>query len=281
MKQLFIFTRTYYADYQLLVAPSEDFCPGEIRQVLRNQVRGLINVDQYNPDLSNPRWFLSRLNGYTLWGVGCWNKALSEEYFCDEVHRSDLRCFVGILSHGEDISELPYDISFFASEFKKAIGPLFMLPRGDIKIQEGLIPQKYDGVMKIERKFYPGLNTVEGTCVLHDVENMKNLFGAALVGSSDLSIVSNLLNVDLAFDERYKYMNASVIGIQGGQVHRFNMETTIEGTVHESAVQAPDESIKYKNALEAERKKAKSLMLIAAILLILLLITIIIKGTRQ
>lgn len=275
MKQLLVFTRTYYVDYSLLVAPNEGFCPEDIQQAFRNKVRGLINVDQYNPNLQEPRWLFSRINGYTLWGMGCWSKLLSPECSHDEAHRSDLRCFIGIIYHDEEISKLPYDTSYFASEFSRVINPIFMKQRADIQVLKGITPEDYNGKKIIEKKVYPGVNKIDNVCVLHDSENVEYLFGAALIGKGDLSIASNLLDIGLAFDERYKFMNASVIGMQGGQVHNFKQE---EELIKKGM------GIDYKERWEDERKKANRLMLIAIVEatgIIALLIAIMAKGIRQ
>ena len=75
--QYFVYTRGHDIanDYKLLFSPSEDFCPSDVRKYFLVQVRGLINLDSYIGNLEeNPRWILSKKNGYILWGVGTMNK---------------------------------------------------------------------------------------------------------------------------------------------------------------------------------------------------------------
>lgn len=280
MKQLFIFTRTFYLDYSLLVAPSEDFCPEEIRRYFRNQVRGLINVDQYNPDLSIPRWLFSRYQGYTLWGVGCWNKMLSPECCKDEVHRSDLRCFTGVIISDEDIAELPYDISYFAAEFEKTIKPIFMRQRTDIRVLEGVQPNSIEVAKRIEKKVFAGLNTVAGTSVLQEGENMENLFGSALVVKQDVSIASNLLDIDLAFDKRYKFMNVSVIGQKGGQVHHFMNDGSSENDSFDSTETTLDTDLR-KDWDGCGKKTYRLMFAIGATIIAILMIAAIIKSINR
>lgn len=220
-KQLIIFTRTSKVDYGLLVSPSEEFCPSSIRKIFREKIRGLINVDEYNPDLSTPRWIFCRLGDFVLWGVGCWNETHGSDCIVDEVGRKKLRNFVGVVYKGS-VSKLPYDISYFSNEFNTNISPLWKLSKQDIQVKEGIEADNYEGNMYIIPSVSPGLNKIDKICVTHHVENAERLFSAALISDTEVTVVSNIRDVELAFDERYRFMNACIIGEDGGRTHHYS-----------------------------------------------------------
>lgn len=225
-KQLFIFSRTQKVDYGVMVSPTSEFCPKEMKMFFREQVRGLLNADQYTPDFTTPRWLLSRVGNLTLWGVGCWNETHSDQFTTDEAGRSHLRNFVGIVYQG-NVQELPYDIDYFSAEFNKHIGKLWTMSRMDIQIATGVTPEDYAGSKTIKGGVAPGLNKMPNRSLTIDPSKAEGLIGAALVTGGDVSIATNLLDVKLACDERYQFMNASVLNHPGGQVHSFTVPSKI------------------------------------------------------
>lgn len=229
-KQLFIFSRTQKVDYGVMVSPTSDFCPREVKMFFKEQVRGLLNADQYTPDFTNPRWLLSRVGDLTLWGVGCWNETHGEEFTTDEAGRKHLRNFVGIVYQGE-IDSLPYDIDYFSTEFNKHIGKVWTMSRMDIQIATGVVPVDYTGNKTIKGGVAPGLNTMPNRSLIIDPAKTESLIGAALITKGNISIATNILDVKLACDDRYQFLNASVINHPGGQVHTFTVPSKIPNVV--------------------------------------------------
>lgn len=225
-KQLFIFSRTQKVDYGVMVSPASDFCPVEVKKFFREQVRGLLNADQYTPDFTTPRWLLSRVGDLTLWGVGCWNETHGGEFTTDEAGRRHLRNFVGIVYRGE-VQALPYDMAYFSKAFNEHIGKLWNMSRMDIKVATGVVPVDYTGNKVIKGGVAPGLNTMPNRCLTIDTAKAESLIGAALITKGNVSIAINLLDVNLACDDRYQFLNASVINHPGGQVHAFTVASKI------------------------------------------------------
>ena len=77
--QLFVYTRTKNVDYQAIISPSEEFCSKSTRKLFLTQARGIINVEQYEDPLVEPRWLFSKKGNLLLWGIGIQNKMLSED----------------------------------------------------------------------------------------------------------------------------------------------------------------------------------------------------------
>lgn len=269
-KQLIIFTRTSKVDYGLLLSPSEEFCPSPIRKIFRERIRGLINVDEYNPDLSTPRWIFCRLGEFVLWGVGCWNETHGSECIVDEVGRKKLRNFVGIIYKGS-VSKLPYDISYFSNEFNANISPLWKLSKQDIQVKEGIEADNYEGDMFIIPSVSPGLNKIDKICVTHHVKNAERLFSAALISDAEVTVVSNIRDVELAFDERYRFMNACVIGEDGGRIHHYSESEHNVGGKTENTIEEIQPKKDYR---------PKIMMLIGIIAIVLIVIVMCSKGTQ-
>ena len=269
-KQLIIFTRTSKVDYGLLVSPSEEFCPSPIRKIFRERIRGLINVDEYNPDLSTPRWIFCRLGEFVLWGVGCWNETHGSECIVDEVGRKKLRNFVGVIYKGS-VSKLPYDISYFSNEFNAHISPLWKLSKQDIQVKEGIGADKYEGDMFIIPSVSPGLNKIDKICVTHHVENAERLFSAALISDAEVTVVSNIRDVELAFDERYRFMNACIIGEDGGRTHHYSESEHNVGKKTENTIEEIQPKKDYR---------PKIMMLIGIIAIVLIVIAMCSRGTQ-
>ena len=272
-KQLIIYTRTSRVDYGLLVSPSESFCPSSIRKVFREQIRGILNVDEYDPDISSPRWLFKRIGNLTLWGVACWNETHGTDCIADEVGRKRLRNFVGIIYKG-DVSQLPYDLSYFSKEFNTHIAPIWNMSKQDIKAKEGVEADDYHGGNSINASVFPGLNLSPNIGVTHDVANAEKLFSAALASKAEVSVVSNIRDVHLAFDDRYKFMNACVIGDNGGRRHQYpSMKTQEKSPEKPQAEEIPPQPKKVY--------RPKIIALIGIITITLLVMAMCAKGTRK
>lgn len=258
-KQLFIFSRTCKVDYGVMVSPASDFCPVEVKKFFKEQVRGLLNVDQYSPDLTTPRWLLSRVGDLTLWGVGCWNETHSEEFAADEAGRRHLRNFVGIVYQG-DLQELPYEMDYFSAEFNKHVGKIWNMSRMDVQnqIAVGVSPADYMGTQTIKRGVAPGLNTMANRALTIEPARAESLIGSALVSKANVSIATNLLDVNLAFDERYQFLNASVINNPGGQVHTFKESSKIPSVVVNRQPSAPETKVETKPETKVESNQQTS-----------------------
>jgi len=225
-QQLFIFTRTLKVDYGILVSPTTDFCPINLKKFFKEQVRGLLNTDEYTPDFTTPRWLLTKVGNYTLWGMGCWNEVHGSQCVADEAGRHHLRNFVGILYKGE-VREIPFDPAFFSSEFNRVIAPIWNVSRMELKVATGVKPENYNGRMTLNGAVAPGLNLMPSRSYTHDASKAPQLFAAALVTKADISVATGILDIGLAFDDRYQFMNVCVKDVPSGRIHQFKKATII------------------------------------------------------
>lgn len=226
--QYFVYTRGHDIanDYKLLFSPSEDFCPSEIRKYFLRQVRGLINLDMYVGDLEeNPRWILSKKNGYTLWGVGTMNKKLSNINNTDYANRA-VRGFFGVIIKGNSLSTVPFDLSFFEQFYNKYIIDLWNAPKESFKKKGVTINVSFDKYATISpNKSNLSLNKNENkTVIWEDSISPEDFFSAALDTNGDFSCVYGLEEKNHAFNHDYSFYNVIVKGVKSKEEKTYKIK---------------------------------------------------------
>lgn len=230
--QYFVYTRGHDIanDYKLLFSPSEDFCPSDMRKYFLQQVRGLINLDTYVGNLEdNPRWILSKKDGFTLWGVGVMNKKLSNTNNTDYSNRP-VRGFFGFIFKEESLSKLPFDIAFFKHFYGKYIIDLWNVSKDDFKkkgIELDIDIEDYRTITP--NKSNLSLNTDENKTVLfEDSISPEDFFSTALGENGNFSCVYGLEEKNHAFDHNYKFYNVIVKGVGKKEVKIYKSKEEIK-----------------------------------------------------
>lgn len=216
--QYFVYTRGHDIanDYKLLFSPSEDFCSSEIRRYFLQQVRGLINLDTYIGNLEeNPRWILSKKNGYILWGVGTMNKKLSNINNTDYANRA-VRGFFGIIIKGISLSTVPFDLSFFEQFYSKYIIDLWNVPKENFKKRGIAVDMDFDNYTTISpNKSNLLFNKDENkTVIWEDSISPEDFFSTALDTNGNFSCVYGLEERNHAFNHDYRFYNVIVKGVK-------------------------------------------------------------------
>ena len=238
--QYFVYTRGHDIanDYKLLFSPSEDFCPSDVRKFFLTQVRGLINIDAYAGNLEkNPRWILSKKNGFTLWGVGTMNKILSDRNNSDYANR-DVRGFFGFVVKGSSVSALPFDLSFFTRFYSNYIVDLWNVPKDEFKRKGVSVIDSFDGCKLItagQPVVVPNLD--EGkTQIWEDSVSPEDFFSAVLDVNADFTCVYGLEEKGHAFDHKYRYSNVIVRDVNDRELKTYTAaviggDITLDGNV--------------------------------------------------
>ena len=232
--QYFVYTRGYDIanDYKLLFSPSEDFCPSDVRRYFLVQVRGLINLDTYIGNLEeNPRWILSKKNGYILWGVGIMNKKLSSTNNTDYANRA-VRGFFGIIAKENTVSILPFDLSFFEQFYCKNIVELWTVSKENFKKKGVAVEDKFEDYksIAINTSNLP-LNTNEDkTVIWEDTISTEEFFSSALNLKGNFSCVYGLEEKSHAYNHDYRLYNVIVKGekIKEEKIYKVKEDTKSE-----------------------------------------------------
>lgn len=207
----FIYTRFHDVDYQSIYFPSEQQCPWqEVFYKFRDLARGIINTDYYKIDLSKPIWLMSKLHGYTLWGVGIANAILDPDHSSDRVGRS-IRGFFGLIIKG-DPQSLPYDIQFFKHLYDSLIVPNWNADENNSYHQGLVCDVDFSQYSTITAEDYGiALNTSPNkTLIIGDVDVKKALSQALYLPNA--GIVVGLQEEAHAFSDMYKYPNVWIEG---------------------------------------------------------------------
>lgn len=216
--QYFVYTRgsKIENDYKLVFSPSDDFCSPEIRKYFKNQVRGVINIEEYEDNLkTTPRWFLSKKDGYTLWGVGTLNKMLSDSNNADYQNRP-VRGFFGILIKDSTPLCLPYDLSFFKEFYKNYLFNIWYESQTGFKKKGIAVTEDIEKYTVISsKKNECTINTdSEKTVIWSDSTAPEDLFSAAISIKENFSCVCGLSAKEHAYKHEYLFNNAIVEGIK-------------------------------------------------------------------
>ncbi|WP_303207764.1 hypothetical protein [Bacteroides oleiciplenus] len=266
--QYFIYTRNSENDYKLVFSPSDDFCPPETRKFFLMQARGSINIDTYPSNLDNPRWLFSRQGNLTLFGTGLMNSALSAECNTDYTG-TPVRGFFGILFDNTSINCIPFDIEFFKEIYAKHIVPLWNTSKDEFKKKGVDIDIEFERFNTIEAtNFNLPLNTNNyKSVILGNSVKENELMAEAMATINDVSVITALDDKLHAYDSKYRYMNAIVIGvdIREERIHKRETEVISEGPV----IVQPKNPDKPKKALRL--KLIIAIGIIATIVIIIIL----------
>lgn len=227
--QLFVYTRTKNVDYQAIISPSEEFCPKSTRKLFLTQARGIINVEQYDDPLVEPRWLFSKKGNLLLWGIGVQNKELNEDVYKDFTGRP-VRGFFGlVIDLSEQEALLPFDLAFFKKLYLSYIVPLWDVEFDSFKkssIPVDLEMESFTCISKATSTIILNTDT-EITSVLGNV-NLSDVFSTALGLDSDTSVVSGFSSKAHAYAHEYNYLNAIVMGVNSPETksHKKPMPAT-------------------------------------------------------
>lgn len=211
---LFIYTRIKNVDYQAIISPPEAICPKSARKQFLTQARGIINVEQYDDPLTEPRWLYSKIDNLLLWGVGILNKELNEDVFKDFAGRP-VRGFFGIII---DVTKqdptLPFDLNFFKQLYSTYIVPIWDLELDAFKKSSVTADFDIDLFTCISKQSSQiSLNTDSNRTNLLGSIIPTDAFSAALSLSDNTSIVTGFSSKAHAYAHEYLYLNAIVAGV--------------------------------------------------------------------
>lgn len=214
--QYFIYTRGYLAenDYKLMFSPSEDFCPNEIRQFFRQQVRGAINVETYEGTLMTPRWLFSRYHGMVLWGMAVMNSIIGDNNTDDYTGRG-VRGFFGMVIKDGSFQDLPFGMEYFKKVYDSLVAPRWMFGKEDFR-QNGIPVDNDFGAEVITPHETSSIciNTnPKRTVIWGNGHSEIEYLEAAAASRGDTSFITGLSDVAHAYDQNYHYLNALVQGV--------------------------------------------------------------------
>lgn len=189
------------------------------------QARGSINIDIYPSDLKTPRWLFSRQGNLTLFGVGLMNSALSAECNTDYTG-TPVRGFFGILLDNTSIECIPFDLDFFKEIYAKHIISLWYAPKDEFKKKGAWVDIEFEQFNTIKAtSFNLSLNTDSNkSAILNNSVKENELMAEAMATMNDVSVITGLEDKLHAYDSKYHYMNAIVIGINIHEEHIYKKE---------------------------------------------------------
>lgn len=184
----FIYTGTRYYDFRVVTSkmlkglPQSALCP------FTEIARAMINAD--NTLLQEPSWALVKRGGYILWGISVLNKVLGDK--CQDDDGRPVRGFFGIISDN-DISRLPYDISFFSELYRTYVDPVWDSYAQTEQVTVNISDiSGFDFIEKSTLKSCE-INSKEEICrVFSNGYAAKYLIEAVFASSSDCSIAVNI-----------------------------------------------------------------------------------------
>lgn len=265
MSQYFVYTRTNEVDYRIVISPTEDYCPKDIRREFLKEIRGVIDVETYDDPLTSPRWLFSKKSGIILFGVGVMNEMLSHDCTKDYTGRP-VRGFIGIVVKSEDNPVLlPIDLDFYKQAYSELIEPIWMLNRDECKQSSVVVDYSQTNSRIVDNSESEiSLNTDFTKCrILGDVIP-ELAFQKALNSKNDISVVTGFSSKSHAYamESEYKYLNAIVTGILVKE------ERTISSN-------ADDLEDKRQPIIPTPPKKANRLKLIIGVLILMSIILLI------
>ncbi len=268
---LFIYTRIENVDYQAIISPPEDVCPKSARKIFLTQARGIINVEQYDDPLVEPRWLYSKIDNLLLWGVGILNKELSDEVFKDFAGRP-VRGFFGLVI---DVSQqeplLPFDLNFFKQLYASYLVPIWNVELDTFKkssICADFDVEPFTCITK--NSSHISLNTDSDKTNLLGGVTPIDAFSAALSIPNNTSVVTGFSSKAHAYAHEYLYLNAIVAGVDSPEfrIHKKSAPPTPPPTVHPIN-------------LSQSKKVYRLSLILGAILALAVLLMIVNKGCSQ
>jgi len=268
---LFVYTRTRNVDYQAIISPSEDFCPKQTRRLFLTQARGIINVEQYDDPLVEPRWLFSRKDNLLLWGTGVQNKMLSEDVYKDFTGRPARGFFGIIIDCSRQEGVIPFDLEFFKRIYSDYVLPIWDVEFDSFKkssVSFDFDVEQFRCIKGAEPSV--GLNyDINKTLILGRVE-LDAVFSSALSSGEDTSIVSGFSCKAHANAHEYYYANAVVAG------------TDIPETkIHNKPTPPPSPSSSLQPKSSRPKKAHRPMLIIVSVVIILLTIALCTRGNKN
>lgn len=271
--QYFAYTRNLNVDYKTIIVPSDDFCPKDTRKFFLNQIRGLINVEQYDDPLDKPRWLFSKVGRYILFGTGVNNATLNKDCYKDFAGRP-VRGFFGIVidSADEDVI-LPYDITFFQQFYSNYILPLWEQGREDFIKHSVEVTSDLSGYHCVYKSGIEiQLNYSQDKSVILGNVGIEDCLSSALYAIEDTSITIGFSNKNHAFAKDYMYLNSIVIGVPNREERTYKREKEEERKEETGSVE-----LDQKNGLPKKALGPKVIMISVIVLILLILFGVIRK----
>ncbi len=215
----YIYTRTKYHDFRLVTSKSICAIPEYIKQIFHDVACTMINVD--DKQLREPSWALVRKDGYTLWGMAILNEFLSEKNQ-DKTGRP-VRGFFGFISDNQ-ISSLPYSISYFKEIYKTYVMPIWDSPLQSNQVDCLLPTISGDEFITKSTLLSRNINVELETCRIFPYgSDCKGLTEAVFASFEDCSIAINIHKKSRCIEfgkDKLSFMNvvgASDSGIRNEQ----------------------------------------------------------------
>lgn len=200
----FVRSRTYYRefDYRLLTPISS--LPKDVHTHFSKSVSNLMRDSA--SDWESPTWLLIKHADYLLWGFAVSNSVFSPEFDKEEIGRTGLRCFCGVVITDYSPYELrlPFDINAFRSVFNHTVGALwekriYELPNTKVELDEAdnyIEPTGYGA----------NLNINANVCRLFASDTDSHaLLSAALSCKYDISVAVNVMDSSQVYDSKAAY----------------------------------------------------------------------------
>ena len=184
----FIYTRTKYHDYRVVTSQSLGDLHQSFVQFATEVARTLIDVD--NDKLVEPSWALVKKDEYVLWGMAALNSVLGDQ--SQDKYKRPVRGFFGFISDNQ-ISKLPYDISYFKSLYEAYVLPIWDSYEQTKQIV-GQIPavSGFDFIEKTSR-LHSEINVKRNLCRFFPSNyEGKDLIEAVFSSFEDSSIATNM-----------------------------------------------------------------------------------------
>lgn len=184
----FIYTRTKYHDYRVVTSKSLCELAKPIVHFATEIARALIDAE--NNQLNEPTWTLVKKNGVILWGMAVLNRVLGDE--SQDKYNRHVRGFFGFITDNQ-ISKLPYEISFFKDLYQKYVIPIWGTYAQTEQVTAEMPP--ISGVDFIEKssRLSNEINVEDVLCrVFPDTYDSKSLIEAVFASPIDCSIATNV-----------------------------------------------------------------------------------------
>lgn len=273
--QYFAYTRNLKVDYKTIIAPSDDFCSKDTRKFFLNQIRGLINVEQYDDPLDKPRWLFSKVGRFILFGIGVNNATLNKDCYKDYAGRP-VRGFFGIVIDNTDGDiMLPYDIAFFQQFYSSHILPLWEQERDDfVKHSVGVNLNLSDFHCVYKMGIGIQLNFDQDKSVILGNVGIEECLSSALFAAEDTSIAIGFSNKNHAFAPEYMYLNSIVNGVPNREERTYKREK-------EKKEEPSNVNLDERNVLPKKALGPKVILIFTAMIAICLTLFLVIQRSRH
>lgn len=273
--QYFVYTRGFDIanDYKLMFSPSNDFCPDDIRKYFLQQVRGVINIEQYQGSLESPRWLFSRYNGFLLWGMGIMNSELCETSNSDYTGRA-VRGFFGMVFRDDALTKLPYDLGFWKNFYAQHVVHLWNVSKEEFK-QKGVSVEESFELYQCITPNYDRTNLLNlelNKTVIWGGLSEMDMFSTAMTLKDNVSCVSGIKEREHAYNHEYNYLNVIVEDIKETESKDYSEKKDVTPKEPITDIQVE----KYNRGKKTKKVVCPKLMLMIVCIMIVLLLLILI-----